>query len=102
MSRPLRVMTGGLERLPASASCNVVTEELNRIVALVREACPENAEVCFDFDGRLHVHIDVRKLEDVTLVQAVLPDVGMGMFSNLSLGKTPNRPFSHRISALVA
>jgi hypothetical protein len=101
MSKPLRIVNGDVKRLSVSPG-RTATQELNKIRALVRDACPVAREVSFDFDERLLVHIDVRKLEEVTLVQAVLPTVGMGMFQKISLGKTPFRPFSHRISAEVA
>ena len=102
MSKPLGVMTGTVERLPVPISSHAVTDELNRILVLLREACPPGADIGFDFDGDLHVHIDVRKREEVTLIQAILPTLGMGLFDGISLGSTPHRPFFHRISALVA
>ena len=63
---------------------------------------PPDAMISFDFDGRLHVHIDVRKREDIAMIEEVLPPLGMGLFHGLKRSATPNRPFFHRISALVA
>ena len=34
---------------------------------MLQNVVPLGSHVSFDFDGRLHVHIDVRKREEVTL-----------------------------------
>lgn len=92
---------GSIERLPAASQSTVVTDELNRILGILREACPKQSLISFDFDGRLHAHIDVRKREDVILVQALLPTLGLGLFHSISQGETPHHPFFHRFSAVV-
>ena len=102
MAKALRIVGGTVERLPDPRSSCTVTDELNKILVLLREACPRDSAVSFDFDGALHVHIDVRQQEEVTLIKALLPVLGAGMFNIIRLGKTPHRPFFHRISALVA
>ncbi|MBW8785752.1 MAG: hypothetical protein JF593_14140 [Novosphingobium sp.] len=79
-----------------------MTDELNTILTMLQKACPASALISFDFDGELHVHLDVRNREEVMLIQATLPLLGMGLFKNVSLGGTPHRPFYHRITALVA
>lgn len=90
-----------VQPFPARNS-TAVTDELNRILAMLREAAPRGAVISFDFDGRLHVHLDVRRREDVTQLEAVLPTLGAGLFYNLTRGSTPHHPFFHRISAVVA
>jgi hypothetical protein len=89
------------ERRHDASQPTPVTDELNRILALLRHACPPNARISFDFDERLHVHVDVRNLEEVAAVEAALPTLGQGLFSCLRRGATPNRRFLHRVSALV-
>lgn len=93
--------TDNLERLPTGLSSTVVTDELTRITSLLRTFCPEGT-IGFEFDGKLAVHIDVRKREDVLVIQTVLPTIEAGLFRNINLGNTPNRSFWHRISAEVA
>ena len=78
-----------------------VSDELSRILALLRDTCPTGSHISFDFDGRLHVHIDVKNGEAVSVVEAILPTLGPGLFHSLSRGKTPNHPFFRRVSALV-
>lgn len=90
-----------VEPFPAQRS-TAVTDELTRILNMLREACPAEATISFDFDGQLHVHIDVRKREDITLLEATLPLLGGGLFHSLGRGATPHHPFFHRVSALVA
>lgn len=78
-----------------------ITDELNEILTMLKDACPDNAIVSFDFDGRLHVHIDVHTLEDLLKVEGILPVLGAGIFHDLGRGDTPHHPFFHRLSAIV-
>lgn len=89
-----------VERLPDQRS-TMVTDELNKILDMVKGACPDSAIVSFDFDGRLHVHVDLHNFEDLLKVEGMLPFLGGGMFHDLTRGETPHRPFHHRLSAIV-
>lgn len=90
-----------LERFPVQSRANFVSDELGTILASLVEACPPRSNIGFHFDGKLHVHIDVRAVEDVTRVEALLPSIGAGMFHTIKRGSTPGHPFFHRVSALV-
>ena len=89
-----------VERLPEQRS-TVITDELNKILEMLSSSCPKGAIISFDFDGRLHVHVDVHSFEDVVKVEGILPTLGGGMFHNMSRSSTPHHPFSHRLSAIV-
>ena len=91
----------GVERIPAKPRTQAVSDELRRIKESLVAACPPEAIVTFQFDDALSVHIDVRSLEHVTVVEALLPAMGAGMFHDLQRARAPNRPFFHRVSALV-
>lgn len=93
---------GTIEPFPGPVPSTVVTDELTKVLNLLKVACPGDAIISFDFDGRLHVHIDVHKQEDMARIEIVLPQLGPGLFFGLVRGSTPNRPFHHRLSALVA
>lgn len=80
---------------------HTVTEELTAILSMLRAVCPADAVINFDFDGKLHVHIDVRKLEDLQKVEALLPRLAGGMFQDLTRGQAVHHPFFHRLSAAV-
>lgn len=71
-----------VERLPDQRS-TLVTDELNKILTMLKGACPESAIISFDFDGRLHVHVDVHSFEDLLKIEGVLPILGGGMFHGL-------------------
>lgn len=90
-----------VEPFPVQHS-TTLSDELNRILAMLRDVSPKDATISFDFDGQLHVHIDVRRREDVTILESVLPLLGCGLFHSLGRGATPNHPFFHRVSAVVA
>lgn len=90
-----------VEQFPGRQS-TAVTDELNRILTMLRDVIPRDAAISFDFDGQLHVHIDVRRREEVTLLESLLPSLGGGLFHSMTRGATPHHPFFHRISALVA
>ncbi len=78
-----------------------LNDQLSAILDEIRERIVEADEITLDFDGKLHVHLDVKGGEDVPLVEAKLSEMGNGMFSQISRGATPNHPFLHRVSALV-
>lgn len=94
-------VTSTVEPFPTQHS-TTVSGELNRILGMLRDVSPKDATISFDFDGQLHVNVDVRRREEVTLLESVLPLLGCGLFHSLSRGATPHHPFFHRISALVA
>lgn len=101
MTRIPETETSTVEPFPLQRS-TAVTDELGRVLTMLRDVSPKDATISFDFDGRLHVPVDVRRREEVTLLEAVLPSLGGGLFHSLSRGATPHHPFFHRISALVA
>ncbi|MCJ2178602.1 hypothetical protein [Novosphingobium album (ex Hu et al. 2023)] len=90
-----------VEYFPGAIQSTTVTDELSRILSMLQSRCPRGALISFDFDGKLHVHIDLRSREDVNVVEALLPTLGPGLFHTFSRHSTPHRPFFHRISARV-
>lgn len=93
---------GSVELFPPRLQTSTVTDELGKVLDLLKVACPEAAAIRFDFDGKLRLHIDVRSRGDVAVIEKILPALGGGgLFHDLSLGATPHHPFHHRISALV-
>lgn len=94
------VQRQSIERLPEQRS-TVITDELNKILDMMIGACPKGAVISFDFDGRLHVHVDVHSFEDMLKVEGILPILGGGTFHDISRGDTPHRSFHHRVSAIV-
>jgi hypothetical protein len=91
----------GVDRIPGKQRSTVVSDELNRLLDLLRGALPEEATVSFLFDGKLTVRIDVRKLEQVLAIEMVLPTLGAGIFHDIQRGQAPNHSFMHRVTARV-
>jgi hypothetical protein len=100
MGNALHKFDDTVEEFPHSHNSRV-TDELNRIMGLLRVICPQDAQISFNFEGRLQVHIDVRKREELYVVEAVLPTLEAGLFHSLSRGRTPHHPFFQRLSAVV-
>ena len=101
MAEVIGMVASSVERFSAPLKASSICDELNRIMELLRGACPPETDVSFSFDGRLQVHIDVRKREHMMYVEMVLPTLEQGLFHGISLGGTPGHPFHHRVSALV-
>lgn len=102
MAEVIDMTTGTVERFSETFAPSPVSDELNRIMALLRGACPPDTCISFSFDGRLQAHIDVRKREHVMYVEMILPTLEPGLFHGVSIGGTPRHPFYHRVSAFVS
>lgn len=102
MAKNLSAAPGTVEAFPAPPHSTTVSDELGRISSLLKSACPENALIRFEFDERLKVHIDVRKQEELMLVEMQLEKLCHGLFSDIRRGDTPHRSFYHRVTAAVA
>lgn len=91
----------GVERLPVQPPVSI-TEELSKLLAMVRAHAADDAKIGIDFDGKLHLRVDVRDGEHVKALAEVLPTLGTGdIFHRIEVGATPRHPFSHRVSALI-
>lgn len=90
-----------VEPFPSQSPSRTVSDELDRLIDLVRSICPADAKISFHYDSRLHLHIDIRRLEDVSAIETMLPTLGAGLFHDIQRGPTPHQPFFHRVSAFV-
>ena len=102
MSDTARPHNGSVESFPALAMSTAVSDELGRILELLTSEFPQAVEIGFSFSGKLQVHIDVRSLEEITILDAKLPTMAGGLFSEVRYGGTPGHAFLHRVSAKVA
>jgi hypothetical protein len=101
MAEVIGMTTGTVERFPGAFPATSVSDELGRIMAVLRGACPPETQISFSFDGRLQVHLDVRQREHVLFVEMMLPTLEAGRFDGITIGGKPGHPFHHRISANV-
>jgi hypothetical protein len=88
-------------QISAPAKTAFVSDELKRITDAVAALCPDDAEISFEYDGRLRINVDLRKIEDLVRFEILLPGMCGGIFSDAQRGMVENRPFLHRLTALV-
>ena len=79
-----------------------VSEELGRLTRILREVCPPESVISFEYDGALRLNIDVRRVEDVARIEALLPSLCGGIFHGAQRRLTARHSFFHRISAIVS
>lgn len=80
----------------------IVSEELGRLTRILREICPPESVISFEYDGTLHLNIDVRRAEDVARIETLLPSLCGGIFHGTQRRLTARHSFFHRISAMVS
>jgi hypothetical protein len=102
MSEGEAAAPASVERMPAPARSTTISDELTRIRSAVQAICPEGATISFEFEDRLQINIDVRRVEHLARMETLLPSICGGIFSNLQRGLVDNRPFLHRLTADVA
>ena len=90
-----------VEQLPTPVKSNIISDELARLLGAVQAVCPRDAKITFDYGGTLHLHIDVRNLEDVARLEVLLPTLCGNIFANFQRGPVDNHPFFHRLTASV-
>lgn len=91
-----------IESIPLVPQPTVVSDELGRLMAILRGFCRPEAVITFEYNDRLRVHIDVREVEEVARLEAILPSLSGGIFGDLQRGLAAHHSFFHRISATVA
>ena len=101
MINPEPTIPAEVGHLPTPAKSTVISDKLARLSDTVRAICLPDTNITFDFDGKLHVHIDVRNLEDIMHLEASLPALCGNIFAHLRRGSVDNHPFLHRLSASV-
>lgn len=91
-----------VEQIFGSPDSTPVTDELQRLTNVLQSLCPKESVIRFEFDGKLHLHLDLRRFEDMTTVEALLPTACGGIFHNVQRGMAENHSFFHRLTAIVA
>lgn len=91
-----------VEIIPVQPQPAIVTEELGKLMGVLRGFCRPEAVITFEYSGSLRVHIDVRDVEEVAKLEAILPSLCGGAFYDPQRGLAARHSFFHRISARVA
>jgi len=90
-----------VERLFALPNSTPVSDTLRKLTQMIRPHCPKDCVIRFEFDGKLRIIIDVRRFEEMTALEALLPAMWDGTFYNVQRGITDKHSFFHRLTALV-
>ncbi len=91
-----------IKPIPIGSKSSIVSDELTKLTEILHSVCPSDVAITFEFAGALHVHIDVRTLEDMTRLETLMPSLGGGVFHDIQRGLAARRSFFHRLSASVA
>ena len=84
-----------------ASKCLKISEELRELRSTLLSIVPGDALISFRFDDRLHINIDLRDLRDLARVEALLPSLANGVFSNLRRSLVEHHSFRHRLTAEV-
>ena len=91
-----------VESMLAESKSTPVSDELSKLREMVLQRCPKrDVRVTFEFDGQLRLHIDLRRYEDLAVMEAMLPLYG-GVFHDVQRGRSPHNSFAHRVTATVS
>lgn len=101
MPRETEDKSADVQPIRGSPPTTPVSDELARLTSVLRNHCPADAVIIFEYNGALHLHVDVRQFEDVTKMEALLPSLCGGIFQQVQRGLAAHHSFFHRISALV-
>lgn len=90
-----------VEAIFRSPESTPVSDELERLTGMLATFCPKDTSIKFDFDGTLRVHIDVRRFEEMTTLEALLSTNFGGIFQDVQRGTSEKHSFFHRLTAVV-
>ncbi len=74
---------------------------MERLLAPLRAEFPGAHAISIEYQHDLHLHVDLRTLEDAHVVEVRLPALCGGIFDHVFTGSSPHHPFFHRVSARV-
>ena len=92
--------TGNVENM-FEAPPTPISDELEKLRRVLVEQLPRDALIKFEFDGRLRLHVDARRFEDVAVVEALLPSLSGGIYGDLQRAMSRHNSFLHRVTATV-
>jgi hypothetical protein len=95
-------LTASVEPIFGSPETTPVSDELRKLTAMLAPLCPRDSKISFEFNGKLRLHVDVRRFEEMTTMESLLPIIAGGIFSEVQRGNAEKHSFFHRVSAVVA
>ena len=73
-------------RFFGSMDLTPVSDGLQKLTSMFVSLSPKDSIITFDFDQALHVHVDMRRFEETTIMEAVLPTICGGIFHKVRRG----------------
>lgn len=103
MTAAVQVNSGpNVERMFGVADSAPVCDALRKLTSMLASTCPKDSVAKFEFDGMLRLHLDVRRYEDMTTAEVLLPTMCGGIFTDVQRGVADKHSFFHRLTAVVA
>lgn len=96
-----QTQTGNVQQIFGVAQSTPVTDELRKLACALKPHCPCDTIITFEFEEKLRLHVDLRRFEDMTTIEALLPTICGGIFGNVRRGNAVGHPFFHRVSAII-
>ena len=94
--------TADIKPIRAPREIMAISEELGRLTRMLRVVCPAEAMISFEYNGALHLHVDVRLSEDASGIEALLPSLCGGIFHSAQRRMTARHSFFHRVCPRVS
>lgn len=101
MSENEKTSSGQVEPFPKPATGRDLGNQLAQLRDMLCAEFPQAEEITLSYDGHLHAHIDVRKGEEMLMVEARLASLAGGSFQQVTRGPAPHHPFLHRVSVRI-
>ncbi|GGD58277.1 hypothetical protein GCM10010990_04530 [Croceicoccus mobilis] len=91
--------SGQVEPFPKGMVVASIEKQLAHLRDMLLAELPFALDVAISFDGKLEIHVDVRRQEEAYLVETKLGSLPIGRFQHINRGSPPHHPFLHRVSA---
>lgn len=93
--------TGNVEPIFNSNRPASLTEGLRELTETLAAVCPKESVIRFEFDGKLRLHLDVRRFEELAAMEIMLPTICGSAFHDVQRGISERHSFFHHLTAVV-
>jgi len=78
-----------------------LSDGLRQLTGTLASVCPKESVIRFEFDGKLRLHLDVRRFEELAAMEILLPTICGGAFHHVQRGMSERHSFFHHLTAVV-
>lgn len=101
MTSDAKKISAQVEPFPKVPVARGLNEQLEQLRDLLCAEFPQATDVSLGYDGQLRVYIDVRRGEDIMLIEARVPGLPIGEVVRIARGRAPHHPFLYRITVTL-